>query len=304
MQWFDDKHIIFNTAQDNKAVSKIINIENGEVKNLSLPIDSVYNAAGKSLLTSFSYERLQRCMSGYGYPYSDESFLNECAPSQTGLFIYDINTQSKRLLVSLKELAKYDDEDSVSDYLNFVTHTQFSKDGRFICFLYRKTNIKEYSKRITQMMVYDLDNDKLIVLPTQKSGSHFVWNNKNQIISSNIIDGKSCHVLFDVNCPDNYKIIAIDKLNSDGHHTFVDDDNFIVDTYPDKYRMAKLYKVNISTQNVEKILDIYSPKAFQTVNEQICHKACDLHPRTSPDGKFVCFDSPIDGKRSLCVMKI
>lgn len=102
---------------------------------------------------------------------------------------------------------------------------------------------------------------------------------------------------------ENYKIIAGDKLNSDGHQSFITDSSFVTDTYPDKYRMAKIYKADIDTQKVELLVSVYSPKKFQTKDFK-CHIACDLHPRVSPSGKYVCFDSPRTGKRGLYVMPL
>ena len=151
-------------------------------------------------------------------------------------------------------------------------------------------------------MVYDLWDEKLITLPTQESGSHYVWNSRDQIIASCIIDGKSCHVLYDMNDLAHYKIIAGNILNSDGHQSFVSDTSFVTDTYPDRRRMTKLYQVDIQTSEVNLLAKVYSPKSFQTQDFK-CHIACDLHPRVSPSGKYVCFDSPRTGKRGLYVMR-
>lgn len=152
-------------------------------------------------------------------------------------------------------------------------------------------------------MVYDLRDRRLITLPTQESGSHYVWNNRNQLIASCIINGNSCHVLYDMKDVDHYQIIAGDVLNSDGHQSFISDTSFVADTYPDKYRMAKIYKADINTQSADLLLSIYSPKEFQTKDFK-CHIACDLHPRVSPSGKYLCFDSPRTGKRGLYIMPL
>ena len=140
-------------------------------------------------------------------------------------------------------------------------------------------------RRHTKIMVYDLRDRRLITLPTQESGSHYVWNNRNQLIASCIINGNSCHVLYDMKDVDHYQIIAGDVLNSDGHQSFISDTSFVADTYPDKYRMAKIYKADINTQSADLLLSIYSPKEFQTKDFK-CHIACDLHPRVSPSGKY------------------
>ena len=93
-------------------------------------------------------------------------------------------------------------------------------------------------------------------------------------------------------------------LNSDGHQSFVPNTNlFITDTYPDGRRYAKLYLVNLENDDVQRIADLKSYKEFQSPN---CYKnwACDLHPRVSPKGTYVTFDSVHTRHRALCIMKI
>ena len=99
-----------------------------------------------------------------------------------------------------------------------------------------------------------------------------------------------------------WKRCGYPKLNSDGHHHFIDDDWFLVDTYPDKWRHVKLYKVNRKTDEVILLADAKSPKKFVSPSEHK-HWMCDLHPRCSADGKWISFDSVHTGVRSLCIMK-
>lgn len=304
LQWLDKNRIIYNTAIEDCLVSKIHDLSTGGFQVINYPIDAVYQDEQNSLASSFSYERLELCMPRYGYPYQDGGKLNELAPEDSGLFLVELRNNTSKLLISLSELAQMEDKSYRQGYMHFVTHSEFSKDGRYLSFLYRKIPTGgDYMRRHTKIMVYDLRDRQLITLPTQESGSHYVWNHKNQLIASCIIDGQSCHVLFDMKDVDHYKIIAGNKLNSDGHQSFVSDTVFVTDTYPDKYRMAKIYKVDIETSDVKLLVDIYSPKKFQTKNFR-CHIACDLHPRVSPSGKYISFDSSRSGKRALYVMKL
>ena len=117
------------------------------------------------------------------------------------------------------------------------------------------------------------------------------------------LHGHSCHVLFDMHDIGSYSIVAPSVLNSDGHQSFISDDSFITDTYPDKYRMAKLFRVNIPDGMTELLASVYSPKRFQSSPNK-GHIACDLHPRVSRDGRFVFFDSCRTGKRGIYVMKL
>jgi hypothetical protein len=304
LQWLNEMEIIFNNAENGKIISTIINVATKERRNIPFPIDTAYNSDLECIATTFSYERLQVCMPGYGYPYSDESYLDEKAPQETGLFLMNLKTGERKLVVPISELTEKYGKENADKYYHYVTHTELSKDGRYISFLYRRMEEGgDINKRVTMMMVYDRQSDDLILLPTQISGSHYVWNGKNQIIASCIIDGKSCHVLYDMNDVEHYKIIRPDILNQDGHQTFVNDDVFVTDTYPDKWRQSQLYIVNIADENVKKILSINSPKKFQckTVYNYI---DCDLHPRMSPTGKYVCCDTVMTGKRGLLIMNI
>lgn len=303
LQWVDYERVIFNTAKEDKLVSQEININTGVSKFYDFPIDAIFVDENRYLATTFSYERLNKCMPGYGYPILDGDSV-ENAPQNMGLSIVNLKSGERKLIISLAGL-KDSYGSSCPDYTHFVTHTEFSKDGRYVSFLYRAAPKGEEGKDMhkTWIIVYDLSKEKIIALPTQMSGSHYVWNNKNQIIASCIIDGKSCHVLYDINNPNNYKIIAGNMVNSDGHQTWLSDTVFITDTYPDRRRMAKLYKMNTETEDVELLASIYSPKEFQTKDVH-CHIACDLHPRLSPSGKYLTFDSPRTGVRSFYVMTL
>ena len=303
LQWLDDNNVIFNTAIDGHPISKIINVLSGESRIISYPIDSVSHDSAWA--TSFSYERLEHCMSGYGYPYSDDwSYLDEDSPSETGLFLVNLKDGSREMLVSLRALAESAPAEFQKGYMHYVTHTEFSPDNRYVSFLHRwRLRTGTDLKRWTRIMVFDRQKAELMELPSQISGSHYVWNSEKQIVASCVIDGQSCHVLFDMNAIDSYRIVAPSVLNSDGHQSFISDDSFITDTYPDKYRMAKLFRVSIPDGKTELLASVYSPKRFQSSPKK-GHIACDLHPRVSRDGRFVFLDSCRTGKRGVYVMKL
>lgn len=304
LQWIDNNKVIFNTAIKNELKSVIVDIENGNKSIIDYPIDAIFYKDDKLLATSFSYKRLERCMPGYGYPYSDNGYIAEAAPEKTGLFLIDLNTNDRTLLINLRDIAISVTGKVEEEYLHFVTHSEFSPDGKYISFLYRRIPKEgDYMKRRSVMCVYNLDKKKLIVLPTQESGSHYVWNNKNEIIASVNLNGKNCHALFNPEKLDFAKMIDPNHLNSDGHQSFITDSEFVTDTYPDKWRMAKLYRTDIGNEKTELIASVYSPKKFQTKDFH-CHIACDLHPRVIGNGKYVCFDSPRTGKRGIYVMKL
>lgn len=300
LQWVDNERAIYNTFENGILGARIIHTETKESVFIPFPIDAVH----EDKATSFSYERLERCMPGYGYPYSDNGMIEEASPKSTGLFLVDLNTGKRELLLNLEQIATKAVGRIETEYLHFVTHTEFSPDGRYISFLYRRIpKIGDYMKRRSMVGVYDRKTGDFWFLNTQESGSHYVWNGKDQIILSGNYNQCNCHMLIDVVSQGAPTLIDAQHLNSDGHQSFIDDTTFITDTYPDKRRMAKIYRVNILNNSSEKIADIYSPKPFQTKDFK-CHIACDLHPRVSPSGKFVSFDMVSNSKRSLAIMRL
>lgn len=302
LQWLGNNNIIFNTGIGDKLVSKIINITTKQEQIINFPIDAVHTESMKA--TSFSYERLERCMPGYGYSYNDEGYIEQDIPDKTGLFIVDLKTNTKQLIISINKLAETVSEEYKTDFLHYVTHSEFSPDGRYVSFLHRWIDKGgDVMKRWTRIVIYDFQTNHLIILPSQMSGSHYVWNTSNQIIASCIINGKSCHVLFDMNDINNYQTVSANILNSDGHQSFITNTTFVTDTYPNRYRMANLLKVDIQTGQVDLLASLYSPKKYQTKDFK-CHIACDLHPRVSYSGKYLCWDSPRTGKRAIYLMKL
>lgn len=299
-QWVDDKHIIYNTAIDGVLKSELVDIRDKSKINIDYPIDTV-SPDGK-YATSFSYERLEMLMPGYGYPYKDaDSYIDELAPVKSGLFLIDLASGKRKLLVDLKTLSE-DAEipEAQRGFRHYVTHSEFSENGRYISFMHRWVG-NEIRLRWTRLLIYDLKENRYFSLPAKEMVSHYVWRG-NKLLAYCRVNGTDCHVLFDVENKDNYRTILPDQLNSDGHQTFISDNTFITDTYPDRRRMAKLYMVDLLENRKEMIASLYHPKRFRS--ELYSHICCDLHPCASVDGRFVCFDSVFTGKRSICVMAI
>ncbi len=301
LQWVEDRKLIYNDVHNSTLGSTMYNIDNKEVIKYNFPIDSV--SPNGQYATSFSYERLEKLMPGYGYAYQDESYLDEMITPLTGMYLMDLEKGSRELICSLEDLAQQQPEaQEISGYHHYVTHSLFSHDSRYVSFLHRWASIDNPAKRYSRLAVYDRENKSVHFSPTDGMVSHYVWNKKHQIIAYCRTEGIDSHVLFLNPEMKSYKRIAYPALNSDGHQSFVSDQVFVTDTYPDKYRMANLYTVDAETNNTELIARVNSPKKFQSI--PACHWSCDLHPRMNHKGDIVCFDSVHTGNRSLCLMKI
>ncbi|MCH4896291.1 hypothetical protein E0494_06195 [Marinilabiliaceae bacterium JC040] len=302
LQWLNDDEIIFNTAVKNNVVSKIVSVKNKKERILKRPIDTV-SEDGK-YATFFSYERLENDMPGYGYPYSDSlSFLHENISKNTGLYIFNINDENEEMVISLYDLWKLlDDKDKYKNYHHFVTHTEFSSDSRYVSFMHRWTNPSNTDKRWSLLYVYDLLTKAIIKIPVDNMVSHYVWN-EHKILAYCRIDGIDSHVIFNIDNLNEFSRILPEKLNSDGHQSFINSCSFITDTYPNARRMQKLYKINLFDNSCVLVASLYHRRKFSSSLKKgnIC---VDLHPIVSKSGDFVCFDSGFNKERSLCVMSL
>lgn len=300
LQWLDKSHIIFNTAVNGKVCANISSLDGTITRTLPAGIDTV--SEDGLWATSFSYERLNILMPGYGYEgATDNGHLDSMVPAETGLSLINTQTGDTTLIASLKDLCDMVEEEDVSDYKHFVTHTEFSPDGRYISFLHRWIG-NDYRRRYSRLGVYDRQTGEISFMPTTGMVSHYVWNGNGKIIAYCSVKEGDAHVMFDVRTRD-YKALCLGRLNVDGHQSMVSENEFITDTYPDRHRMASLHRINIENDSYDKIAYVHSPKKFQTKDFRK-HIACDLHPRVSPSGQYVCFDSVLTGVRSLCVMSL
>lgn len=300
LQWIGSgEHCIFNIADNGILKSRICDIDGRELSIINWPIDTVSHDGCKA--TGFSYGRLQQNMPGYGYTLGDaDSYLDDDRPANTGLYLIDLEHNTRELLLSLEQLANFHPVEGMEHAMHFVTHTEFSADDRYIAFLHRWYR---GTFRRTRLVVYDRQTGKIHLSPTTGMVSHYAWNNVNGIIAYCRVEDIDSHVYFSEPEMKEWKRCGYPQLNSDGHHHFIDDDTFVVDTYPDRHRHVKLYKVGITTGEVSLLADMKSPKRFVSPDEQH-HWKCDLHPRCSLDGTMVSFDSVHTGKRAVCVMKL
>ena len=299
LQWVGQGRCIYNIAEGNAVKSEIVGLSGNERHRIDWPIDTV--SPDGHLATTFSYERLQQFMPGYGYVYHDaDSVLEDKIPSSTGLFVVDLDANKRTLVLDLATIAAFRHEEDMDDAYHFVTHTEFSPDGRYVAFLHRWY---KGVRRRTRLIVFDLDSREMFVSPTTGMVSHYCWNKANGIVAYCRIDDIDSHVYFYGPTMAEYKRCGYPELNSDGHHHFINDNEFVVDTYPDKYRHARIYKVNVNTDEVSLLANVRSYKKFASPSIYK-HWSCDLHPRCSADGKWLCFDSVFTGERSLCIMRL
>lgn len=88
-------------------------------------------------------------------------------------------------------------------------------------------------------------------------------------------------------------------MRRDGHPSvFGSGRSILTDTYPDIYGFQRVIVHDREKESGRLVASLYSPPKFKG------DVRCDLHPRLSPDGKWVCVDSARSGLRALYVLPI
>ncbi len=140
------------------------------------PIGNGGVAADGSAWLGLNYGRLARLRLVTGYPGALDWSKEEIAPENDGMFIVDIKTGEKRLLVSysqLEEKLKERDPDLEHSGL-FINHTLWNRDGDLIYFFVRAGYSGQGSTRINTPCSIRADGTGL-VLHDQHIGGHPEW---------------------------------------------------------------------------------------------------------------------------------
>ncbi|MBQ3640720.1 MAG: hypothetical protein II969_07485 [Anaerolineaceae bacterium] len=288
--------IIYNDVDRNNNCycTRIFDIHDGiEKGKIDFPLYDI--ADDYSYGISINFSRLQRLRPGYGYNFLPDETEKNPIPSQDGVYYVDVQSDTAKLLYTLKELSE---EIGVSDNSEcYLNHISISPDNKhFIFFLISNVpNVKGWN---AVLFVSDTFGNYKI-LERKDRVSHYCWiDGKKLMVTCHKDDNIEYYCIFDIETGEK-EILNIHKLNKDGHPSPLTKDQFITDTYPG---INSLQEVLVFSQNCERaktVLSVYHDYRLRG------EKRCDLHPSVENNGRYFSVDSTYkDGKRSILVFKI
>lgn len=166
-----------------------------EYRYQDMPIGNSGVAADGSAWLGLNYGRLARLRQVTGYPGALDWSKNEVAPENDGIFIVDLKTGEKRLLVSYSQLEKKlkeRDPNMVHDGL-FINHTLWNRDCDRIYFFVRAGWNGQGYKRVNTPFSVRPDG-KGLTLHETNIGGHPEWAESTLLIGR---QGKN-QILYDV----------------------------------------------------------------------------------------------------------
>ena len=179
LQWFkeSDDEIIYNDydEQNSKYLSRIVNIENGQKKDLSLPIYSVSKKGDYALTLNF--ERLAWLRPDYGYfaaPTKEMLSLEE-----DGIWKINFKEDSNKLIISLRELRDFNHVKTMDTEKHKVNHIDIAPDSEHFMFLHRWFFD---GTKYTRLIVADKHGKNLKILCGDQMVSHCIWKNNEEIV--------------------------------------------------------------------------------------------------------------------------
>lgn len=301
-----DSLVIWNDRIDGKFVSKICDIKTGKTRILPSNIYALSPDGTWALTLDFA--RVNDTRPGYGYKGEKDKYSGENAPKESGIWKVDLATGESKLIISLAQAAAipnpYDPDFCQAKH--WFNHILVSPDGKRFIFLHRwKYSDLEKSEKYsnvggfgTRMFTADADGKNLRVIDPYNFTSHFIWEDEKHIVAWTKVPGKGFG-FFRFEDAEGGKVEQVGKgvMDRNGHNTFIGSSEWILnDTYPDKMGFQTVYIYNTKTGMRRDLAKLKSPKAYSG------EWRCDLHPRSTQDGKFIFIDSAHENGRQIYML--
>ena len=291
LQWVDD-NIIFNDWDGTKHIARIVDKSGVLIKNIDRAVGAI-SSNGKYAV-SYSFDRLNHGMKGYGYSHTYEYNINENVPKDSYLYVIDIENNESKKLFSIHEIFNVLPSEDMIDCYHFFTHAQFSPTNNRIAFYHRW--YKKNRRLNTRLITCDINGGNIHVFKTSGMVSHYNWIDDEKIIVYCSIDNKdSFYIVTDKSD----KILSgFDNIyTSDGHPQYNKYNKLVlIDTYPNRFRRQHLSVLDYKKMIKYDIGSFYSPLKYRNLYR------CDLHPRWDRKGTKICVDLVNNKTRSMAII--
>jgi hypothetical protein len=292
--------VMWNDRQDGEYVSYVLDVQTRKRRILSYPFYAL--SPDGRLAVAPDFRRINDMRPGYGYTGLPDPYADQLAPQDSGIFLLDLDTGERKLIVSLAEVAAipYPHAD-LSQAKHYFNHLLISPDGSRFEFLHRwrQDGQRGFGTRmLTAPLTADASTPHDIrVVDDYGHTSHFVWRDTTHILAwaYHPSHDRAFYLYEDTpgategSTPSVPDVVGKDVMVVNGHCSYVPGNEWILnDTYPDPERQQHLYLYHVETDHRVPLGSFVAPEPYRG------EWRCDLHPRFSPDGRSVVIDSAHD----------
>lgn len=182
LQWVpctNNKQVIFNLSKDGHLISRIINIETGEKRDLCYPIYCL-TPDGKKAIT-LNFER------SYWTPaYHYQSVVNEACNVDVlegdGIFALDLEKNTLERIISLDNVINIKPDADFDKGKHWLEHIMINPSGNEMVFLHRYK--LPGTGRLTRMVMANINGSNLQVIDgwQKYAWSHFGWKTDDSFV--------------------------------------------------------------------------------------------------------------------------
>lgn len=337
LQWRPEyeNEIIYNCMVDGTYGSKIVNIDNGKEKTLHYPIYALSPDGKKSLTLNF--ERLYWTRA-YHYEVIKNEKWNVNVPKEDGIFELDLDLDKTRLVLPLEKIIETNYEDCFNNASHWLEHILINKEGTRIAFYHRFSVENGF---LTRLFTAGLDGTDIYCYKEWKDigWSHLGWKTNDTFVAFGYERVKSARVYENITektgavgrfIKQVYRTLIYPCLPRKVHHAIAL--NSCYEEYRDKEGKIRRYQHNImyndghpsfTREGRYMLADTYALGdgyrylyIYDTLKNEIfiigrfyspynnCGYRSDLHPRFSPDEKYVIIDTAHSGHHGMMVIEL
>ena len=301
LQWIPKSRteIIWNDQEGDQYVSRILDVKTGRLRTLPKAVYALSPDGRWAIGTEFS--RINDLRPGYGYAGIRDPFYDVKNPADIGLYRLDLRTGESKMLMSLAQAAQilHNGKD-VRDNFHWFNHLLVNTDGTRITFLHRwraKREDRQVMARtnfITRMFTLNPDGGEPFIIDPSGYTSHFIWRDPTHICAYTRPTGQPSGFYILQDQTGKIEPINTDKMPVNGHQTYLRRGNkqewILNDNYANAQSRDQVpYLYHLPT---DRRMDL---GRFPAGEQYVGEWRCDLHPRSSPDGRKICIDSTHGG---------
>lgn len=292
LQWVPGAkdRVIYNDRDGDRFVSVVRNVFTGESRTLPRPIYCLSPDGKTAIGTNFA--RIDDTRPGYGYKGAADPGVDDLHPSNDGIYAMNVETGESKIIITYGQIASIPQKPR-TDGKHWFNHLLFNTDGTRFVFLHRAfSDLQRGTPFVTRMFTAKPAGSELHCVNDHGMVSHFIWRDPEHILAWSNEPGSGARFHLYTDLTDTHTVIGDGVLTHDGHCTYSPDGQWVlVDGYPDKERMQPLMLFRPSDGKQLQLGTFYQIKQSNT------EFRCDLHPRWSRDGKYVCIDSMHENDR-------
>ncbi|HRU07309.1 MAG TPA: hypothetical protein P5137_16205 [Candidatus Brocadiia bacterium] len=294
LQWRPgaESEVLWNDRQDDTFVCHIFDIKTGRRRTIPHPVYTL-SPDGRTAMAP-DFRRINDLRPGYGYCGLPDPWREDKTPRESGIWRIDLDTGKAVLIITLDQIARipcarYD----FSNARHWFNHLLFNTDGTRFEFLHRwRADMKTFN---TRMFTADLNGRNIHVVDDYGETSHFIWRDPTHILAFAFHPSHGHRFYLYEDGTDKVEVLAKDAMPLNGHVSYLPDTDWILnDTYPDENRMQHLYLYHVPTDRRIPLGAYHQPPIYRQGGAG--EWRCDLHPRSSRDGRLVTIDSTHEGK--------